>query len=375
MNQPAHDEEILLWPLGAPLATGTGVIDQPAISVHLAQGGSANGCAVLVCPGGGYRTLAADHEGLQVARWFNRLGITAFVLRYRLGEKYHSDVSLLDGKRAIRLIRSLAESLGISECRIGMLGFSAGGHLTAAVGTDYDNGDPAHDDPIERCSCRPDFLVLSYAVTNGPVRGRKADEYTPTDTRVTAATPPSFIMHTHEDSIVSAEQSLLFYSALLSVGVAAELHVFGYGEHGLGLCTGDPTLLEWTKLLHRWLRQSGFLTDCARTALTGQVTLDGKAMGMAWVTFIPADPTTPIARQKINRGMAGGIEIPEVSGPVPGPHHVEVHHLSERYPHEALSPYTLNDSCCYETDVIIREGEPVRLELESGSPTPGTRQP
>jgi hypothetical protein len=98
-------------------------------------------------------------------------------------------------------------------------------------------------------------------------------------------------------------------------------------------------------------------------------------MGMAWVTFIPADPTTPIARQKINRGMAGGIEIPEVSGPVPGPHHVEVHHLSERYPHEALSPYTLNDSCCYETDVIIREGEPVRLELESGSPTPGTRQP
>lgn len=244
-----------------------------------------------------------------------------------------------------------------------MLGFSAGGHLTAAVGTDHDSGNPTHDDPIEHFSCRPDFLVLSYAVTNGPVRGRKADEYTPTDTRVTAGTPPSFIMHTHEDSIVSAEQSVLFYSALLSAGVAAELHVFGFGEHGLGLGTGDPNLLEWTNLLHRWLRQSGFLTDCTRSALSGQVTLDGKAMGLAWITFIPADSTAPIAREKINRGMAGCFDIPTAAGPVPGPHHVEVRHLSERYPHAALAPYTLNDECCYETDIVIREGERVHLEL------------
>ena len=229
----------LLWPDGAPEAAGDEAIDRPALTVHLPDPGNANGAGIIVNPGGGYRVLASDHEGLQVARWLNRAGIAAFVLRYRVGPKYHSDVSLLDGLRAVRYVRAHAAAWGVAPHRLGMLGFSAGGHLAAAVGTRYDAGQPDNADPVERENSRPDFVVPVYAVINGPVRGRKADEYTPADERVTADTPPAFIVHTHEDTIVSAEQSLLLYKALLDAGVEAELHVFGFGEHGLGLGVGD----------------------------------------------------------------------------------------------------------------------------------------
>ena len=147
------------------------------------------------------------------------------MLRYRLGERYHSDVSLLDGLRAVRLVRHRAADFGIAENRMGMLGFSAGGHLAVAVGTRWDAGDPEAVDPIERASSRPDFLVPVYAVTNGILRGRKADEYTPADVRVNESTPPAFLVHTHEDGTVPASQSTLFYDALLAAGVQAELHI------------------------------------------------------------------------------------------------------------------------------------------------------
>lgn len=364
-DESLHDTQVCLWPDGAPQATGDEVTDQPALTIHLPAPELANGAAVVVNPGGGYRILASDHEGLQVARWLNRLGIAAFVLRYRVGPKYHSDVSLLDGQRALRYVRAQAETFGIAVNRIGMLGFSAGGHLTVAVGTRSDSGDPADADPIERVSCRPDFLVPVYAVVNGPARGRKADEYTPADDRVTKDTPPSFIVHTHEDRTVPPEQSLLFYKALLDAGVAAELHIFGHGEHGLGLGTGDPDVNEWPSLLHRWLRRRGFLTAGERTAVSGKVTLDGEPMGVVWVTFIPEDECAPIARVYINRATEGMFEIDAAGGPVPGPHRVEVHHVSDQYPHTNTGAYTLDDACVYRTNLIVEPGKPIGLEMTS----------
>ena len=355
----------LLWPEGAPGAEGDGAIDCPALTVHLPDPAQANGAGIIVNPGGGYRVLASDHEGLQVARWLNRAGIAAFVLRYRVGPKYHSEVSLLDGLRAVRHVRAHAAVWGVAADRLGMLGFSAGGHLAAAVGTRWDTGRHGHPDPVERESSRPDFLVPVYAVVNGPVRGRKADEYTPADDRVTADTPPSFIVHTHEDTIVSSEQSLLFYKALLDAGVEAELHVFGHGEHGLGLGVGDPDLNEWPRLLLRWLRRCGFLTDGRRTAVSGRVTLDGRPMGMVWVTFVPDDECSPIARVRIHRDAEGIFEIPAAVGPVPGPHRVEVHHLSEQIPHTNVGTYSMDDAKRYETRVTVAPGRYVDLPMRS----------
>jgi acetyl esterase/lipase len=354
--------EILLWSDGAPQALGDDVIDCPAVTVLAPPPEQRNGCAVLICAGGGYRILASDHEGLQVGRWFNRLGITAFVLRYRLGEKYHSDISLLDGKRAMRFMRSQGQDLGLHT--FGMLGFSAGGHLTAAVGTDFDDGDADHPDPVETFSCRPDFLVLAYAVTNGIIRGRKASEYTPTDVRVDADTPPAFIMHTHEDDTVPSEQALLFYSALARAGVQAELHVFGSGEHGLGLGDGDPDFNQWTDLLYRWLKRNGFLISDVRIEVSGRVTLDGQVMGACWVSLLPIDgQNTPYARTRVHRRSGGEFQIDAASGPLPGPHKVLVYHFTEQNPYSARGEYSLDDVEVYATSIVIAADEPLSINV------------
>ena len=362
-------QRLALWPGRAPGAAGgegasaglTG--DAPTLSVHLPEPALATGAAVIVNPGGGYRTLASDHEGRQVARWLNRIGVAAFVLRYRVGPTHHSSVSLLDGQRAIRWVRHRAAEFGISPRRVGMLGFSAGGHLAVACATRYDDGDPDAADPIERQGCRPDFVVPVYAVVNGEVRGRKADEYTPTDTRVDANTPPAFLVHTHEDRVVSADQSLLFYRACLAAGVPAELHVFGFGEHGVGLAVGDPDVRHWTGLLHRWLVRSAFLTDGARMAVSGRLTIDGQAPGLAWVTLIPLDVNAPSARARTDRGVDGRFEIDAAHGPVAGPHRIEIHHLSDRHPFDASGDFTLDDSRVQVLHRHLRAGEPLELAV------------
>lgn len=347
-----EERAIPLWPDGAPGALGDLDIDRPQITVHLPER-DATGSGIIVCPGGGYRILASDHEGLQVARWLNRHGIAAFVLRYRVGERYHSSVSLLDGLRAVRLVRQRAAEFNVAKDRIGMLGFSAGGHLTVAVGTQWDRGDADAADPVERESSRPDFLVPVYAVTNGILRGRKADEYTPADVNVNAETPPTFLVHTHEDAIVPAQQSTLFYDALRLAGVQAELHIYGYGEHGTGIAPGDPDFSDWPELLVRWLRRSGFLTARPRRVVRGRVTLDGEAMGMAWVTLEPLDRSAPLARTRTSKGDDGKFAIPASHGIVPGPHRITVHHVSEQYPHVNTGAYTLDDAIRY--DIGVRD--------------------
>ena len=356
-------DALALWTENVPLADGSAMIDQPILTIHRAPEDRSNGAACIVAPGGGYRILASDHEGLQVAKWLNRKGITCFVLRYRVGPKYHSSVSLIDGLRAVRYVRCFAEDYKIDSDRIGMLGFSAGGHLTVAVGTGWDSGKESSIDPIEKVSSRPDFLVPVYAVTNGAKRGRKADEYTSTDEQVNSQTPPTFIVHTHEDSIVPATQSTLFYDALLAQGVPAELHIFNKGEHGLGMMPGDPDVAEWGELLVRWLRRQKLMTRQPRIKVSGRVLRGGQPMGMVWITFIPDDVDAPIARTRIQSDSGGSFSIDTPEGPVAGRHSVKIYHVSNQETHVATGVYTMDDAQVCETTTNLKGNDSLVFEL------------
>lgn len=273
----ANPQEISLWESGAPGALGTADTDKPTITFYRANRG-ASGTAVIVAPGGGYGGLAMDHEGRQIAGFFNAMGITAFVLKYRLGPRYRHPIELGDAQRAIRLVRSRAQEFGIVPDRIGMMGFSAGGHLTATVGTHFDEGKAEAADAIDRVSSRPDFLILGYpvitfdpAVTHaGSVRNLLGENPDPklvqelsNELHVTERTPPTFLFHTNADKGVVPENSVRFYLALRKANVAAEMHIFENGPHGVGLALNDPALSLWPTLLTNWLRGRGLLTKAS----------------------------------------------------------------------------------------------------------------
>jgi acetyl esterase/lipase len=261
----------LLWPNGAPGALGTADEDKPSITPYPAK--SPNGTAVVVCPGGGYQHLAMDHEGVQIAKWLNSLGISAFVLQYRLGPKYHHPAMINDAQRAIRTVRSRAASLHIDPNRIGIWGFSAGGHLASTAATHFDAGNPSASDPIDRAGSRPDFAILAYPVISlgeyahvgsrnnllGTHPDPKLVEDLSNDLRVTPQTPPTFLFHTTADATVPVENSVRFYLALRKAGVPAEMHIFQNGPHGVGLAPTDATLSVWGELLANWLRERGLL--------------------------------------------------------------------------------------------------------------------
>jgi acetyl esterase/lipase len=264
----------LLWPDGAPGALGDSAGDRPALRIYLPSDSQKADAGVVVCPGGGYGTLALDHEGRQIAEWLNERGVAAFILRYRLGPRYRHPAPLQDAQRALRYVRYHAESFGISPQKVGIWGFSAGGHLASTAGTHFDAGDPRAVDPIDRLSSRPDFMILAYPVislaaeyTHGGSRNNLlgADpapellEYLSNEKQVTADTPPAFLFHTDEDKAVPAENSTVFYLALRKAKVSAELHIFQRGNHGVGLAPADPVLSIWPLLLHAWLRTNGLL--------------------------------------------------------------------------------------------------------------------
>lgn len=266
-------QEIRLWEGPAPGALGSADEDIPTITVYRASRG-ATGTGVVVAPGGGYGALAMDHEGRQIASFFNAMGVGAFVLEYRLGPRYRHPVPLGDAQRAIRLVRARAKELGVVPDRIGMMGFSAGGHLTATAGTHFDAGRADSDDPIDRASSRPDFLILGYPVISfdqaithrGSLRNLLGDTPDPklvedlsNERRVTPQTPPTFIFHTNADTGVVPENSVRFYLALREAKVPAEMHIFENGPHGVGLALGDPALSAWPPLLTNWLRGRGLL--------------------------------------------------------------------------------------------------------------------
>ena len=240
-GQNAHGEEQLpkaelLWPKGAP---GGG---NPQITTLLPD--KANGTAVIVCPGGSYKTLAA-YEGIPVGQWLNTIGVAGIVLEYRhSGTGFHHPAPLQDLQRTIRTVRSRAKELKIQPDRIGVLGFSAGGHLCSTAATHFDKGNSASEDPIERFGCRPDFAILIYATTNltdqythkgtrqgllGENPSQELIELLSNDTHVTADTPPTFLVHPWDDEVVPIENSMLFYSALRKAGVPSEMHLFREG--------------------------------------------------------------------------------------------------------------------------------------------------
>ena len=271
---------IALWDEAAPGALGTNPEDIPTLTIFHPHPGQGNGTAVVIAPGGAYLGLASILEGRQVADWYAAHGVTAFLLKYRLGAKYLYPIPLEDAQRAIRWVRYHSGEYNISPDRVGMAGFSAGGHLTAMTGTATDSqGKIDAIDPIDRISAKPDFLVLGYPWINAmqpseapfipsyqdllKISDERAKElelnYTPT-LKVTDQTPATFIFSTTDDEVVSVHASVDFYKALITEGVSAELHIFRHGAHGSGLGSTDASLEAWPALLGQWLRGQGLLT-------------------------------------------------------------------------------------------------------------------
>ena len=278
----AKPETILLWEGKAPHAVGESAADKPSITVFRAE--KPNGTAVVVCPGGGYGFLADDHEGKQVAEYFNSLGITALVLKYRIVAKDRPGplhpAPLTDAQRAIRLVRHRAKDFKINPEKVGIMGFSAGGHLASSATVHFKDGGLKKDDLVENLSCRPDFCILTYPVismedgtTHGGSKknllGDKPDsklvELMSNDKQVTKETPPVFIFHTSADTAVLPENAIRFYAACKKAGVPVELHIYEKGRHGVGLgrdekwTGGEKSVATWPDRLTDWLKHRGLL--------------------------------------------------------------------------------------------------------------------
>lgn len=260
----------VLWPEGHE--TGPG--EAPSLTLYPAPPELANGAAMVICPGGGYGGLA-DHEGEPVALWLNALGVTCVVLRYRLGPHSRHPMMLLDAARAVRTTRSRAREWNIDAARVGILGFSAGGHLASSLATHFDAGDENAVDSIDRLPSRPDVAVLVYPVitlrdphTHAGSRQNLLGDDPPqellallsNETQVTPETPPTFLVHSADDEAVPIENSLLFALALRRDRVPFAMQVYEHGGHGYGLGGDDPVLSAWPAQCAAWLRGRGFLT-------------------------------------------------------------------------------------------------------------------
>lgn len=268
-------ETVPLWPNGAPGALGTNANDIPTLTVFLAPAASATGAAMVICPGGGYGSLAA-HEGADYARWLNGQGISGFVLNYRLGSAGYRHPSMLeDAARAVRLVRYHAREWYVDPKRVGIIGSSAGGHLASTLLTHFDLGQADAMDPVDRQSCRPDLGVLCYPVITmgkfthkgsmhnllGSNPSAQLIEELSNELHVTSNTPPCFLFHTYDDATVPVENSLMFAAALRAAKVPFEIHVYQHRPHGIGLGsrTYDPTKWHpWTGECTRWLKEQGF---------------------------------------------------------------------------------------------------------------------
>jgi len=227
-------------------------VDKPTMTVYLPLKGNNSGAAILVAPGGAYRHLAIDKEGHDVAKWLASIGIAGLVVKYRLprtkGRSYSYDTALADAQRALRIARARAEEWGIDPKRLGMMGFSAGGHLAMLAGTKFDAGDPAAKDPIERQSSRPDFLAPIYPAA-------------PKEMNITKETPPTFLVHANDDGLAAEKNSVRIYLGLKEAGVPAELHIYSGGGHGFGIRNRRIPTSSWPLRFEEWLVDRGFLTS------------------------------------------------------------------------------------------------------------------
>ncbi len=288
----AHNLVIPLWPEGVPPAVRADApaakgpigdekilegrisnVSVPTLTVYIPAVDRPNGTAVIVCPGGGYGFLSNDREGIQYATWLSHLGITAFILKSRLME-YGHPAPLQDVLRAVRIVRSRAAEFKINPARLGVIGSSAGGHLAASAGTLFNHPDGKTGAALDAVSARPDFLILLYPVISmvdgvahegsrqhllGDHRTSEMLALASLENQVTAATPPTLLIHTQEDTSVPAENSIRFFQALTRAKVPAELYLFERGTHGMGMKPEFGTASDWPKRAEEWLRARGLL--------------------------------------------------------------------------------------------------------------------
>ena len=289
----AQTTVIPLWPEGIPCSNELEMevkvdeeigrriskVHEPEVEIYLLPKGEANGASVVICPGGGYTILAWDWEGTLMAEWFNSFGVTAFVLKYRLphweSEECRDQVALMDVQRAIRLVRSRAEEWKLDSKRIGIMGFSAGGHLASTASTHFDNGNPKSENPVEQFSCRPDFSILMYPVvtmdpeyahmgsrTNliGEQPSLEQVRWFSNELQVGPETPPAILIHANDDDAVLPENSINYYLALRKHQIPAALHVFEGGGHGFSFAKKQGTTSKWPELCKGWLEDRGLLS-------------------------------------------------------------------------------------------------------------------
>lgn len=291
-HAPAQSPVIPLWPEGVPPAVRADApaaqgpigpekdnggwitkISEPTLTVYPAAVDRPTGTAVIICPGGAYAGLSREREGVQYARWLSTLGVTSFILSNRVGD-YGHPAPLQDVLRAVRLVRSRAAEFKLDPARLGVMGSSAGGHLAASAGTLFDHADGRTGAALDAVSARPDFLILMYPVITmadgvtheGSRKNLLGDKRTPEteaffslENRVTAATPPTLLVHTQEDKSVPIENSIRFFQALTKAGVPAEFYAFERGGHGMGMRPGLGTSSDWPKRAEEWLRHRGLL--------------------------------------------------------------------------------------------------------------------
>ena len=264
-TQETHTENDILWITD---------ISTPSIKVFSPTRKHQSGKAVIICPGGGYHGLAYDLEGTEIAKWYNSIGITAFVLKYRMPEKHTGDfkskIPLSDAIRAIKYVRKNADRWNIDPHQIGIMGFSAGGHLASTLGTHYDMDVFPESDPYHKVSARPDFMILIYPVISmedaythkgsmhsllGQKPSKENQRLYSNNLQVDNKTPATFLVHCADDDVVIVDNSILMFQALQKQDIASELHVFPKGGHGFGLAITNPHLKIWPSLLEGWLGQ------------------------------------------------------------------------------------------------------------------------
>jgi acetyl esterase/lipase len=281
----------LLWPKGAPGATDTTAASKPSLTYFAADSKLATGASAVICPGGGYDHLATDKEGNQVAKWLNTLGVSAFVLKYRFAP-YRHPVEMHDAQRAIRWVKANAKRFKLDPAHVGIVGFSAGGHLASTVATHYDAGNSSASDTVDRQSCKPWFQILGYPVITmegpfahgGSVKNLLGDSPSPdltallsNERHVDGKTPPAFLVHAADDPDVLLDNSKMYYDSLVKADVPVQLKVYVHGPHGFGLANGVagapniPEIAAWTGVCATWLKDRGFLTPS-----TGLIATEGR---------------------------------------------------------------------------------------------------
>ena len=325
-------EPILLWPNGAPGATGTSDEDKPAIIPVLPAESKNTGAAIVILPGGGFTLRAVDHEGVLVAQWLKERGIAGFIVRYRIRPLYERKDWLADAQRAMQFVRANAGKYKVSPDRIGVVGFSAGAQLAADASFNSLAANAASADPLEKVSSRPDFLILSYGSMqmSNSIAG--------------ANLPPTFMYCTAEDA-GQMRGMVDLYSSLLKAKVPAEAHFFVSGVHGVGFALGDPVLGEWPNLMHKWLTAGGFLTAKQRQAVAGIVKLDGAPLVRGMVILTPVDqPNAPSATIYITNAhtdQLGSFALSPAQGLVAGKYRVEVRQDAVRWLSNSRDPVML----------------------------------